>query len=95
MFGDSIERLEQRTFYSGSLRVKLTVFGMPKVAEMTVALNEPNLFAPCSIPTLPPSIHHKWKEKIYIVCKITNRITEDHLSMKNSIKLKVFTIVWH
>ena len=38
--------------------------------------------------TLPPSIHHKWKEKIDIVFKITNGITEDHLSMKSSIKLK-------
>lgn len=63
MFGDSIERLEQRTFYSGSLRVKLTVFGMPKVAEMTVTLNEPNLFAPCSIPNStsehPPQMERK------------------------------------
>ena len=46
---------DEHSTYIGSVRDRL-VFGMPRVANMSLALNKPKLFV--QIQRLPPSIHH-------------------------------------
>ena len=49
------------------------------------------------IQTLPPSMHHKWKEIIDIVCKTTNKIIGEQLPTKSPIDLKgkLYSLPFH
>ena len=47
-------------------------FGMTRCSKMGLALNGPNRLLFIQFQTLPPSMHHKWKEIIDSVCGTTN-----------------------
>ena len=64
-------RFERRTFYIGPLRVEL-ILGCPKVLIWAWPSMNWNRLPFIQVQTLPPSMHHKWKEIIDIVCKTTN-----------------------
>ena len=58
-----------------------THFGMPRGAEVNLALNEPKYVALHS----NFSVHHKWKETIHVVCKT---IYGDQLPTRSPVELK-------
>ena len=60
-----------RTFYNVSLWVKLIVASQEVLEWVWLSRNQ-NRLPFIQIQTLPPSMHHKWKELIDIVCKTTN-----------------------
>jgi hypothetical protein len=61
----------RRTFYIGSLRVKL-VLACPRGAKMSLVFYELKYVALHSVLKLPLRMHHKWNKIINFVCKITN-----------------------
>ena len=49
-----------------------THFGMPRGTKMSLTLNELLKVALHTIQTLPPSMHHKWKEFFGFLSKTTS-----------------------
>jgi hypothetical protein len=74
IFGACLEvvwRLKHRTFYIGSLRVKLILECLEVLKRVWLSMNRSRLLF-IEIQTLPLSRHHKWIEIVNIVCRITN-----------------------
>jgi hypothetical protein len=53
--------------------VRVAHFGMPRSANMSLALDEPNQVALHSNASTTLSTNHKWKEIIDFVCKAPNK----------------------
>ena len=77
-------RFERRTFYTGSLRVKL-ILACQEVQKMSLALKEPYEigFLFIHFQTLPPSMDYKWKEIIDLISKTTNGKLEWNIKSSN------------
>ena len=76
-----IVKIWTRTFYIGSLRVKLIMACQEVLNWVWLSMN-PNRLLFIQTQTLPLSIHHKWKDIMDIVCPKTNGKPNVRLSLR-------------